>query len=235
MSLRNNPQSQNLWKKPKKKNNTKNNNKNKIEEEKQNINKSKNIKVNKSNKNISGNKSVHLNIKSPIIKKENNKRSDLMINKNRRSNKSAEKRIRSNTNATLDFQKEQKNITSKLNKSVEKRRNKKEKEKELNKSKNSNSLSIFTACENLKNSSFIAKVSKQRKTSCNEQNININKNNRRNTYYNQYQDYGIGIKKKILGNNIIRPSNMANKLLLKGINYINEFKNLKEEESKKKY
>ena len=216
--------------------NNNNNKKNKTEEEKQNINKNKNIKVNKSNKNICGNKSVHLNIKSPIIKKENNKRSDLKINKNRRSNKSAEKRIRSDTNATLDFQKEQKNITNTLNRSVGKRRNKKEKEEELNKSKNTNSLSIFTACENLKNSSFIAKVSKQRKTSCNEQNININKNNiRRNTYFNQYQDYGIGIKKKILGNNIIRPSNMANKLLLKGINYINEFKNLKEEESKKKY
>ena len=43
------------------------------------------------------------------------------------------------------------------------------------------------------------------------------------------------IKRKIIGNSIIRPSNMANKLLLKGINYINEFKNLKEEESKKKY
>ena len=217
------------------KNNNTNNKKKKTEEEKQNINKNKNIKVNKSNKNICGNKSVHLNFKSPIIKKENNKRSDLMINKNRRSNKSAEKRIRSDTNATLDFQKEQKNITNTLNRSVGKRRNKKEKEEELNKSKNTNSLSIFTACENLKNSSFISKVSKQRKTSCNEQNININKNNRRNTYFNQYQDYGIGIKKKILGNNIIRPSNMANKLLLKGINYINEFKNLKEEESKKKY
>ena len=51
--------------------------------------------------------------------------------------------------------------------------------------------------------------------------------------YNQYQN--IGIKKQILGNNVIRPSNMANKLLQKGIKYINDFTNLKEEENKKKY
>jgi len=212
---------------------TKINTKNKNEEEKQNINKNKKIQENKSNKNISVNKSAFLNIGSPKRKKENNKKNDIFVNRNRKNNKSVEKRSKSNANVVLEFQREEKNIKKKLNRSMEKRRNKND--KELNKGKNSNSLSIFTACENLKNSSFIGKASKQGKTSGNEQNNNLNKNIRKNTYYNQYNNFGIGIKRKIIGNSIIRPSNMANKLLLKGINYINEFKNLKEEESKKKY
>ena len=39
-----------------------------------------------------------------------------------------------------------------------------------------------------------------------------------------------GIKKKIISNNIIRPSNMANKLLQRGMKYITDFKDLKEED-----
>ena len=76
-------------------------------------------------------------------------------------------------------------------------------------------------------------LTKSRKSSCIEQNNNINKNKSKQTYYNQYPNFGI--KKQILGKNIIKPSNMANKLLQKGIKYINDFTNLKEEESKKKY
>ena len=204
----------------------------KREEEKQNINKNKKIKANdnNNNKNISVNRSVFLNLKSPKNKKEKNKINDYETNKSRRNNKSVEKRSKSNADFVLNVSKNKDNSKKKINKSTEKRKN--IKDKDLNKNRNTNSFSIFTACENLKNSSFIMKSTKSRKSSCVEQN-NSNSKNKKNTYYNQYQNYGI--KKQILGNNIIRPSNMANKLLQKGIKYINDFTNLKEEENKKKY
>ena len=203
----------------------------KSDEEKQNINRNKKIKVNNNNrKNISANRSLYLNIKSPKNKKEKNKINENEINKSRRNNKSVEKRSKSNADFVLNISKNQENNKKNINKSTDKRKN--IKEKDLNKNRNTNSFSIFTVCENLKNSSFIIKTSKTRKASCIEQNNNNNKN-KKNTYYNQYQN--IGIKKQILGNNIIRPSNMANKLLQKGIKYINDFANLKEEENKKKY
>lgn len=212
--------------------NNKNAKKIKNDEEKQNIYSSKILKVN-TNKNINVKRNGYLNIKSPKNKNIRNKKSDYELNKPRRNNRSVEKRSKSNTYLTFDFSKNKENNKNIINKSTEKRRNIKPKEKEsLNKNINTNSLSIFTACENLKNSSFIGKVTKSRRLSCTEQN-NENRSNKRNTYYNQYQN--IGMKKLILGNNIIRPSNMANKLLQKGIKYINEFKNMREEESKKKY
>ena len=202
----------------------------KSDEEKQNINRNKKIKVNNNNrKNISANRSLYLNIKSPKNKKEKNKINENEINKSRRNNKSVEKRSKSNADFILNMSKNQENHKKNINKSTDKRKN--IKEKDLNKNRNTNSFSIFTVCENLKNSSFIIKTSKTRKASCIEQ--NNNNKNKKNTYYNQYQN--IGIKKQILGNNIIRPSNMANKLLQKGIKYINDFANLKEEENKKKY
>ena len=52
-------------------------------------------------------------------------------------------------------------------------------------------------------------------------------------YYDQNLNFGI--KKKIISNNIIRPSNMANKLLQNGIKYLTEFMDLKEEENKRKH
>ena len=151
-------------------------------------------------------------------------------NEYKKHNKSVEKRTtRSKTYFTLDLSKNESNKNKKLNKSTEKRRkiNEKEKEKDCNKNKNTNSFSIFTVCENLKNSNFLINPKKSRKLSCAE--INRIKN----TYENQYQN--IGLKRRIISNNIIKPSSMANQLLQKGIKYINDFKNMKEEESKKRY
>ena len=213
-------------------NNPKNNkdNKKKKEEEKQNIYKNKLIRVDKRHKNIKENRSLYLNIKSPINKPKKNKKEETIVNSTRKYNKSAEKRARSNTYFTLDSLKNDDKKKTKLNKSTEKRRNIKQNENTLNKNKNTNSFSIFTACENIKNSSLIIKVKNSRKSSYVEQNKT---NSKKNTYYNQCKNYAI--KKEILENNIIRPSNMANKLLQKGIKYINDFANLKEEECKKKY
>ena len=208
----------------------------KNEEEKQNNMKNKMLKISNTNKNISVKRNQYLNIKSPINKRFQNKISGYGMNKSRMNNKSAEKRSKGNIHLTLDFSRNKDNNKKLLNKSTEKRRNikPKVKDKDLNKNKNTNSFSIFTAIENLKNSSFIIKAKNSRKLSITEQN-NENKNNntKRNTYYNQYQNNGI--KKQIISNNLIRPSNMANKLLQKGIKYINDFTNMKEEESKKKY
>ena len=184
----------------------------------------KNNKMNDSYKNK--NQSGYLEIKRPLNRNNINNKKE---SEYKRNNKSVEKRTRSNTYFTLDLSKNESNKNKKLNKSTEKRRkiNKKESEKDLNKNKNTNSLSIITVCENLKNSNFIINPKKQRKSSCAE--INRTKN----TYENQYQTFGI--KKRIISNNIIKPSSMANKLLQKGIKYINDFKNMKEEESKKRY
>ena len=204
--------------------------KKKNEEEKQNIYKNKLIKYDKNQKNIKEKRSLYLNIKSPINKIKKNKKNETVINHSRKNNKSAEKRSRSNAYFTLDSLKNEDNKKKILNKSVEKRRNMNQKEKTLNKNKNTNSFSIFTACENIKNSSFIIKLKNSRKSSYIEQNKT---NKKKNTYYNQHENYII--KKEIFANNIIRPSNMANKLLQKGIKYINDFANLKEEECKKKY
>ena len=193
-------------------------NKNKNEEKKNN-------KMNDSYKNK--NKSGYLEIKQPINRNNINKKKE---NEYKKHNKSVEKRTtRSNTYLTLDLSKNESNKNKKLNKSTEKRRkiNEKEKEKDCNKNKNTNSFSIFSVCENLKNSNFLINPKKSRKLSCAE--INRIKN----TYENQYQN--IGLKRRIISNNIIKPSSMANQLLQKGIKYINDFKNMKEEESKKRY
>ena len=193
-------------------------NKNKNEEKKNN-------KMNDSYKNK--NKSGYLEIKQPMNRNNINKKKE---NEYKKHNKSVEKRTtRSNTYLTLDLSKNESNKNKKLNKSTEKRRkiNEKEKEKDCNKNKNANSFSIFTVCENLKNPNFLINPKKSRKLSCAE--INRIKN----TYENQYQN--IGLKRRIISNNIIKPSSMANQLLQKGIKYINDFKNMKEEESKKRY
>ena len=204
--------------------------KKKKEEEKQNIYRNKLIRFDKKHKNIKEHRSLYLNVKSPVSKNKKKIKEEAEINYSLKNNKSAEKRTRSNTYFTLDSIKNDENKKKILNKSTEKRRNIKQNEKTLSKNKNTNSFSIFTACENIKNSSLIIKVKNSRKSSCVEQN---RINSKKNTYYNQCKNYAI--KKEILSNNIIRPSNMANKLLQKGIKYINDFANLKEEECKKKY
>ena len=126
-----------------------------------------------------------------------------------------EKKSKSRTIYPINLSKNEKN-NNKLNKSVEKR-----KSKEITKNKNTQSFSIFTVCENIKNTSFTGKPKRK------------NNDNKKNIYLNQYKNSAI--KRQILGNNIIKPSNMANKLLQKGIKYINEFAFMKEEERKKRY
>ena len=192
-------------------------NKNKYEEKKNN-------KINNSYKNKI--QSGYFEIKTPINRNNINKKRE---NEYKKNNKSVEKRTKSNAYFTLDLSKNESNKNKKLNKSTEKRRkiNERETEKDLNKNKNTNSFSIFTVCENLKNPNFLINPKKPRKSSCAE--INRTKN----TYENQYQN--LGIKKRIISNNVIKPSSMANKLLQKGIKYINDFKSMKEEESKKRY
>ena len=128
------------------------------------------------------------------------------------------------------------NRKKKPNKSLEKRRTVKYNCEGKNKK---NRLSIYTACENLKGS-------QSRKLSCLDQKRFINKNylntsmeerrkekdDKKMVYYEQSLNFGI--KKKILGNSVIRPSNMANKLLQRGIKYLTEFMDLKEEEESRK-
>ena len=216
-----------------------NNKKNKFEqkkenkEEKQNINKNKMMKLNNTHKNINVNRNEILNIKSPINQRKSQK-NNYEKNDIRFHNKSVEKRCKSNNYFTLDYSKNDDNQKKSINKSTENRRSlktkEKENEKDLTKKRYTKSFSIFTVCENLKNSSFIMKSTKSRRESCVDQNKT---NIKRNTYYNQCQN--LAIKKQILSNNIIRPSSFANKLLQKGIKYINDFANMKEEAKKKNY
>lgn len=135
---------------------------------------------------------------------------------------------------------EENNRKQKLNKSTEKRKNLKN--DTIFENKNRNSLSIFKACENIKGSRLILKCTKSRRLSgvdikdnkniSNYNSINMKKYDK-TVYYDK--NLNIGVKKKIISNNIIRPSNMANKLLQRGMKYITDFKDLKEEENKKKY
>ena len=161
------------------------------------------------------------------------------INNQKRLNRSSIKRrnlyfgdLDNSTNCEED-----KNKKKKLNKSTEKRKN--IKNDNILENKNRNSLSIFKVCEKLKGSSFILKSTKSRRLSCvnpknNKNNYNTIKKKDEKTVYNN-NNLNKGIKKQIISNNIIRPSNMANKLLQKGIKYINEFAFMKEEERKKRY
>ncbi len=123
-----------------------------------------------------------------------------------------------------------------------------EKSKELKDIKNKNenkSLSIFKACENLKSCSFILKNKKREVNSTEQNNKNTNYSTNYNFYHNTKKqthktiyynkNMNLGVKKKILTNNVPRPSNLANKLLLNGRKYIIEFNGIKEEEKKKQY
>ena len=60
-------------------------------------------------------------------------------------------------------------------------------------------------------------------------NKSINAKNENKTVYYE-QNMNIGIKKKVITNNPLRPSTMASKLLQRGMKYITEFRYLKEEE-----
>ena len=176
---------------------------------------------------------------SPLNKTVRKPKKREVITRTKRFNKSVEKR---RTALITDSGiKEINNRKGKINNNnSEKRRLTKDETIPENKSKNS--ISIYSVCENLKASNSLLKSSKSRKLSCTEINnnkINMNNNYNFNTkkdnkvvYYDQKMN--IGVKKQIISNNVIRPSNMANKLLQKGIKYITEFKDIKKEEETKK-
>jgi hypothetical protein len=103
-------------------------------------------------------------------------------------------------------------------------------------------MSIFTACEYLRSSSFIFKNKNKDLLDSNEKKfLNFNSNDLNNepkldnekkiVYHN---GENLGFKKRIVTKKAPRPSNFANKLLQKGIKFIADFNGLKEEEQKKK-
>ena len=115
---------------------------------------------------------------------------------------------------------------------------------EENKTENKK-LSIFTACENIKNSNSLLK-NKNRILACNEKQCNKKESNyyesnknihnkskkdNKHIIYNN-QNLVIGVKKTIL-NNPFKPWNLANKLLQNGRKYITEFNGIKDEEKRK--
>lgn len=170
--------------------------------------------------------------------KENNKKKEKTENK--MINRSVERKhnsLKSHFSASnnKNLTKEKKNINTK-----------KRKDQKTTKNKNENkNLSIFSACENLKSSSFIINnkshdinsTEQNHRLISNESNNILCQNNKKNThkiiYYNQNMMFGI--KKKIITNNVPKPSNLANKLLQNGRKYITEFNGIEEEERKKQY
>ena len=116
---------------------------------------------------------------------------------------------------------------SNLNKSSEKR-------KTFESYKNDGKqMSIFTACEFLRSSSFVHK----------NQNKNGNDNNDNNEKKINYNSNKTNKEMKLGDDKHVwyyngkapKPTNFASKLLEKGIKYITDFNGLKEEEQKKKY
>ena len=170
------------------------------------------------------------------VKNPQNKNSIIKVMK-ARNNKSAEKRrIKSQYN---DYFKNNQKEISKTNKSMEKREGNKSDNK--NESKN---ISIYSACEYIKSSSFLLKNKNkelnneskiENKSSFNSSHsinlMNKNDKNKKVVYYNE--NMNLGIKKKIIRGSMPRPSNLANKLLAKGIQFITDFNGLKEEEKRK--
>ena len=155
-----------------------------------------------------------------------------------RTNKSAERRrVKSHYNNYL--QNENKESSNNLNKSTERRKS--------TKIENNSKISIFTACEFLRSSSYILKnrnkdfnnnektFDKINKNDSNNSNNNIKKEDKEKKiiYYNQ--NINLGIKRRVIRGNVPRPSNLASKLLEKGIKYIADFNGLNEEESRKKH
>ena len=159
-------------------------------------------------------------------------------------NRSVEKRHNTIFSDTT-FKSKENSTKKKLNKSTEKR-----KSVNVLKKKNDNKcLSIFTACENMKSSSYIFnnkkcefastekydKKDNKKKINNHDTNNNINnkKENKKIVHYNQ--NMMLGVKKQVITSNVPKPSNLANKLLQNGRKYITEFNGIKEEERKKQY
>ena len=200
-----------------------------------------------------------------FISRNKNKNEYIINTKSYFKTNNKNNKLSSNNCKTRNKKKEEINNKSIINKSVEKRKNSiitdfdfiedNNKKKNPNKStekrrviKNGNasdykrtSLNIYTACENLRGTSSILKSTRSRRLSCKEQNNNqmITNNYKTNTkrfdkiaYYDQNMN---GVKKQIINSSVFRPSIMANKLLQRGIKYITDFKDLKEEESKRRH
>ena len=172
------------------------------------------------------------NIFSPIKKSQNKENNKIKVTKTL-LNKSAERRHNPNDYFKNDKQNYKK---IKLNKSMEKRKTNKSEHKIESKP-----ISIFSACEYLKSSSFILKtknnkenkIEKKEEFNTNNSMNDIKKEDKKIVYYDQ--NMNLGIRKKIIKANVPRPSNYANKLLEKGIKFITDFNGLKEEELKKKF
>ena len=172
--------------------------------------------------------------------KENNKNKDKEKADKKIFNRSAERRHNSMKNILSTNNNE--NSTKKT--SSVKARKGKDKKFKTNKNENKG-LSIYNACENLASCSFILNK-KNLHINCTERNnkkINYESNNNlyhdnkkndtKTLYYNP--NMMLGVKKKIIQNNVPKPSNLANKLLQNGRKYITEFNGIKEEERKKQY
>ena len=242
--------SQSYWIDDRRNINNKNKKKEKYKEEKiaqENIK----LKNNNSNNFIQTSKSYYRRNKgSKLFSPEKNKAKDKYSNnEERRKNRKNTREEKSHQPLITDFSKNNKdNIQKKkFNKSTEKRKSVK-----IIKKKNENkSLSIYTACENLKSSSFIFNKNRHKEFSSTEQfdkndfkkknnnydsNNNINKKKESNNtimYYNQNMMFGV--KKQIITSNVPKPSSLANKFLQNGRKFITEFNGIKEEERKKQY
>ena len=208
------------------------------------------LKNNNSNNFIQTSKSYYKRNKgSKLFSPNKNKIKEKFIdNEEKRKNRKSIREGKSHLPINTDFSQNNKdNITKKkFNKSTEKRKSVK-----IIKKKNENkSLSIYTACEHLKSSSFIFKKNKPRELTSTEKcdindlkknnnnydsnnNVNKKKESKKIMYYNQ--NMMLGVKKQIITNNVPKPSNLANKFLQNGRKFITEFNGIKEEERKKQY
>ena len=168
------------------------------------------------------------NIFSPI-KNPSNKDNKIKVIKSR-MNKSAEKR-HNHKSSYNDYFKNNKENNNKINanKSMEKGK--------IINSDNKNEtkpISIFSAIEYLKSSSFIIK-NKNNNVNKIEKKSNYNSNDSMNDIKKEDKDKKVvyydrnmmlGIRKKIIKANVPKPSNLANKLLEKGIKFITDFNGL---------
>ena len=183
------------------------------------------------------------NLFSPLKRKKNEEHKIKVTKSN--INKSIERRSHKSQNLNY-LSNDNKNKESSKNKNINKSLEKRNIDKNDIKIDN-NPISIFTACEYVKSTSFMLKNRHRNKeeskldikynTNNSLKNMHTNKENELFSYNdkNLQQSLQLGIKKKIIKGNIPRPSNLANKLLEKGIKYITDFNGLKEEEQRKKF
>ncbi len=197
-------------------------------------------KNNRSNNNFikTSNSYIRGNLAQKLISPKNNK--------NKEKNKKFETKPKNLLNRSVDrrhkailsdLSPNDKNHLSKINnKSSEKRKIR----KPSNNKRHNKTLSIYTACENLRSTSFLFKNNKNKGFSTEnfgkeDINYNFEKKEEGNKiiYYNKSMI--LGVKKQIINSNVIKPSSFANKLLQNGRKYITEFNGIKEAERKKQY